>query len=355
MYFDNLNYGANLQAYALRRVVSAMGFQAEMISFYNGSATKYVLSRLKRAAKSRSPFMKRIKARKDAVLRFNREIPHSKIYFPETLGQAGRAYDVLIVGSDQVWNPDWINPFYALDFAGDKPTIAYAASVGKTRLDDEQKQKLRHALDNTAYISVREKESVPMLAELTPKELCCALDPTLLLRREDWDALCSARIVEDDYLFCYFLGSDESFRTAAAAYAAHKGLKLVTLPYLNGKHRAVDDGFGDLRLYDVSPEDFLSLIKYASFVMTDSFHGAVFCHLYERPFVVAGGNHGGMGCRMRSLTELFGTEARYIRDGEPLSLERLLSLENSTAEPKRDSCEAMREQSLHFLKGALER
>lgn len=175
----------------------------------------------------------------------------------------------------------------------------------------------------------------------------------MLLRREEWDEICADRIPPRDYLFCYFLGDDKGLRRIAKAYAEHEGLMLVTLPYLNGKHRDADEDFGECCLFDVSPESFLSLIKYAAFVMTDSYHGTIFSHLYEKPFVASGGDHGGMGCRIRSITILLGTTERYIIDSEQISLEKLLALGRDPIHPDWSSCETMRERSLNYLKESL--
>lgn len=75
------------------------------------------------------------------------------------------------------------------------------------------------------------------------------------------------------------MGDNEHLRELAYECARKNGLKVVTLPYLNLTYRSVDEGFGDYALFNVSPNDFLSLIKYASFIITDSFHASVF-HIY---------------------------------------------------------------------------
>ena len=208
---------------------------------------------------------------------------------------------------------------------------------------------MKAVLERTQYISIREKESISALKDLTDKPIEHVLDPTMLLKKEEWDNICEERMVEGDYLFCYFLGNNENIRKVAKEYAVSKELRLVTLPFLNGKYRAVDDGFGDILLYDVSPNQFLSLIKYASFVMTDSFHATVFSHLYERLFVVSGGGKNEMGCRMKSLTELFGTEERYIMEHEDVSVERLATLSDTTLKLNWNSYEEMRQKSFEFL------
>ena len=355
MYFQNRNYGANLQAYALREVLGRMGNDAELVTYYYNTKLRRVLSVIMRRLKKNS-IPKEIAVRNAAVDRFNQAIPHSRLYYSHTIDKANREYDCFITGSDQVWNPDGINRYMALEFVSpDKRTASYVASTGKIMLNKEQKKKLKLALESTQYISIREKESIPALQELTEKEITYVLDPTMLLTAKEWDRIrTKKRLVQEDYLFCYFLGDNENLRKAARAYAEQKGLKLVTLPFLNAAYRKVDDGFGDYALYDVSPNDFLSLIKHASFVLTDSFHAAVFSHIYERPFAVSGRRENEMGCRMKSLTELFGTTNRYFVDHGDVSLEKLMALDSDSLDLDWNVYEKMKQTSMEFLKKVIE-
>ena len=355
LYYENKNYGANLQAYALQSVVAAMGMTAELLCYHYRDKLRFFLRNIKNYCKPKGMEWSNIRIRNHAIDNFNKSIPHSRLYFVNTIKKANDYYDIFITGSDQVWNPDWINPFLALEFTdASKKTIAYAASTGKIRLNREQQTRLKRAVDHTDFISIREAESIPALQELTSKPVEYVLDPTLLLSRDEWNVICSDRIVQEEYMFCYFLGNNGNLRNVAREYAKKRGLKLVTLPYLNGRYRQVDDGFGDNCLYDVSPKDFISLIKYASFVMTDSFHAAVFSHIYEREFVVSGGGKNEMGCRMISLTKLFGTEERYIREHDEVTVEVLSKLENISSKLSFDRYEAMKKHSLDFLKKVLE-
>ena len=351
LYFQNRNYGANLQAYALQEVLESMGNDVELVAYYYNTKIRKFLSDVKLKLRKNS-IAKEIAVRNIAVDRFNHAIPHSRLYYSNTIDEANKEYDCFITGSDQVWNPDWINPYMALEFvAPGKRTASYAASTGKITLNAEQQRKLKSALEGTQYISIREKDSIPALQELTDKTITYVLDPTMLLTAKEWDRICTERrIVQEDYLFCYFLGNNENLRKAAREYADAKGLKLVTLPFLNAAYRKVDDGFGDYPLYDISPADFLSLIKHASFVLTDSFHAAVFSHLYERPFAVSGRRENEMGCRMKSLTELFGTTNRYFVDHSDVSLERLNALDCDTLKLDWSAYEVMKRSSLEFLK-----
>lgn len=350
LYYQNRNYGANLQAYALQSILQSMDNEVNVVPYYYKTWIYRILSIIKHSLECKDSVNYLIKERNRAVDRFNSSIPHSKVYYSNTIHKANKEYDCFIAGSDQVWNPDWINPYMALAFAdSSKRTASYAASIGKITLNTEQISRLKPVVERTQYISIREKESIPALEALTDKPIEHVLDPTMLLRKEQWDEICADRMVEGKYMFCYFLGNNENLREVAIEFAAMKKLQLVTLPYLNGKYRSVDDGFGDIQLYDVSPNQFLSLIKYASFIMTDSFHATVFSHLYERAFVVSGGGKDEMGCRMKSLTELFGTEERYILEHEDVSVEKLAALPEGSLMLKWTSYEEMRQKSFEFL------
>ena len=353
-YFENTNYGGNLQAYALQKMVNSWGYDAVMISYYNGTRLHRALAQIKHMFRKIDKVSINVRKRRRTIAAFTQTIPHSKIYYVDTIFQANKVFDSFITGSDQVWNPDWLNRLTSLDFVDKKKTtVAYAASTGRVSLNPEEKEKLRRAIANTKHISIREKESIPSLQELTHKKIEAVLDPTLLYRGKEWNTICSERIVNEDYLFCYYLGGNENLRKTAVEYAKRRGLKVVALPYLNGKYRIVDDGFGDYALYEISPQDFLSLIRYASFVMTDSFHAAVFSHLYEREFIVSSERDNEMGCRLKSLTELFGTVERYVADHDMVTIDRLVSLEQLPSQLKWEQYELIRQRSIVFLKEAL--
>lgn len=354
LYYKNLNYGGNLQAYALCTVLKSINHTPEVLPYYNHSRAYEMLSNIKQSIRKKNTLDSLLSKRNCAMKRFADSIPHSNVYYSNTIHKANKKYDCFITGSDQVWNPDWINRYMALQFADEsKLTAAYAASTGRITLDDVQKEKLKAAIAHTKHISIREKASIPALRELTDKEIDYVLDPTMLLTRAQWDEVCSNRIVEGEYLFCYFLGGNENLRKAAKEFARKKHFRIVTLPYLNAAYRQVDDGFGDEQLYHVSPKDFLSLIKHASFVLTDSFHAAVFSHIYEKEFAVSGNKESEMGCRMQSLTELFGTGNRYFRDFEMLSAEALCALNEQPMKMNYEKYEEMRNHSLDFLKKVL--
>ena len=341
IYYKNSNYGANLQAYALALYLEHMGYDAEQIccslyrpelfsaGFRRLSHIKrlklivrkalYGMTQTKNRLLSECPQYHRCVRRQKKIYNFNsKRIRHSKVvYYSYEHPMIAENYDVFISGSDQVWNTQWgVVPIYFLNCV-QKPKIkmSYAASLGKEQLSEDDIAVYKKYLADYDAISVREEDAVALLKDAAPMAAEWVVDPTLLLSREDWDGICGERMVQEPYLFCYFLGMDTEERNLAAAYAKEHRLKLVTMPFLleemfrDRAFRKFEKKFGDEQLYDVSPEQFLSLIRYADCVFTDSFHGALFSGLYQREYFIFG--RGQMGSRIVSLTKLYETPEHY--------------------------------------------
>lgn len=374
MFHNSTNYGGNLQAYALCHALEQLGFHAEQLRFdcyadcYNLPAMSQAKFRFLRAVKRPIKcVIEKLRPGKDgsqdcalldAFHRFNYELtPHSgKVYSAWNMKQALTNYDGFISGSDQVWNPRWYTPPFFLDFVPDgTPKLAYAASIAQDQLPQWVQNLYRKHLKSFTAVSVREEAALSLLEGIAPGKVEFVLDPTLLLSRQDWDQICAPRQVEEKYIFCYFLGDDATMRQTAAAYAKSHGLKLVTIPNATGLVHENDRDFGDLQLAAPSPEEFISLIRYADQVFTDSFHASVFSLLYQRQFCVfARSGHKAMGSRLDSLTALFQVEDRFCNSSHKSTLsyvESLPPIDYSLPNPK---LEAARESSLHFLKSNLQ-
>lgn len=342
-YHNNNNYGGVLQSYALCRVLQDMGHSAQQISFAMQLPTVPIQKRafFFRALTAPRSIVRRMLSRnisRDLATRSNavadfrcNKIPHTQtIYTGETITQIASAYDGYITGSDQVWNPIWYQSAYMLDFVPPtKRKISYAASLGQSQLTQEQKALFASSLSSFCGISVREESAVDLLQDISPVPVQWVLDPTLLLSAQQWDEVCPNRLIKEDYLFCYFLGNDPKERKLAKKYARKHKLKLVTLPYLSNKFSKEDLFFGDTRLFAVSPGDFISLIKHASVVFTDSFHASVFSNIYSIPyFAFPRQSHPGMNARIYSLTALFGTQDCFC-DGDNKQTLAYLEAHNS--------------------------
>lgn len=376
-YYNSTNYGGNFQAYALVNCLISLGVDAQQICIprirttskksklkrllKNGpiillNAIKFRTKRLWISLRAQSQ-IKKIKVferRKKSFETFNKNIiSHSKdIFCLNTLKKAIPDYDVFITGSDQVWNFIGETSAYFLDFVpSDKIKMSYAASIAKNSLTKEQKEIFKKSLKDYKAVSVREPSAVKLLEGLSPVEVKTTLDPTLLLRKEDWDEVCADRVIEEEYCFCYFLGDNKKERKIATDFAKKHHLKLAFIPHATG----VDISLPDLKmkgekLYDVSPEQFLSLIKHAKYVFTDSFHAVVFSNIYQKQyFVFNRSKKGEMSSRIVDITALFNQSERFCAGKERETLEYVESLSEIDYSQPNEKFEQLKKESIEFL------
>ena len=366
-YYGNYNYGGLLQAYALTEYLLSNGYDAEQICFIppkkdNGNVDfktrlRWKLSALKGKAlrlftKIRyKNILRSIEERNRAFLNFTEIIKHSdKVYDRNTLSETNGIYDIFIAGRDQIWNLLWYSPEYFLSFVDEgKTKVSYAASLPQRELTPEQEKIVKRHLSDFTAVSVRESQAVDLLKTIDiPSSL--TIDPTLLLTRDAWDKVCTERKVKDRYVFCYFLTNNDVERNAAKEFAEKKNLKIVTLPHLTGMVWE-DLEFGDIQLYDISPFDFISLIKHAEYVITDSFHAAVFSNIYEKQYFVFGRKGGEyMNSRITSLLFLFDAGKRFCNTRENNAAEYLLNLEDIDYSVPVPRFQELREHSEQLLR-----
>lgn len=364
-YYNSINYGGNLQAFALCKCLSNLGITAEQLAYDRFGQRNFLRSLRKIAGKSirylrtaKSWSVKNnIDKRTQKILAFNKGIiPHSKtVYTPDTISGCIAEYDAFITGSDQVWHPIAYCSAYGLEFVpSSKIKISYAASIACDQVSNEHLAVLQRSLSDFCGISVRESAAVQLLQAVAPQPIHVSLDPTLLLSREEWDEICGERRVLDPYVFCYYLGNDKIQRELATEYAKKYGLKVVTLPYLLDENIKNDRKFGDIKIFDASPADFISLVKHAAVVFTDSFHAAVFSGIYQKQFVVFDRSvRGSMGSRIVGLMELFGTEDRFCDTENRRTMEYLESLPAITYGGTFEKLTHMQTESITYLQDHL--
>ena len=371
-YYKSHNYGGLLQAYALTNVIKKLGYNVDQIA-YDGRNDNCqsvlcdsVLQEQKKNIKSRVKALGRwmldfsisgrMNKRFNAMERFGNSIPHSDmVYTQEVLRKLLDEYRYFVVGSDQVWNPQFYAPVYFCDFAKgtDAKCISYAASVSQKDLTNRQKEIYKEHMKNFSAISLRESNT-EIIQELTETKVEWVLDPTLLLNREDWDIISSERLLQEPYVFCYFLGNDPMERRLAKKFAKSQNCKLVTIPHLSGNYEKSDLGFGDEKIIAASPEEFISLIKYADYVFTDSFHATVFSHIYEKQFFVfQRAGMKGMSTRIDTLLSLFENTNRFCDTQQKQTMEYLLSCSDVNYEKEKNKFQCKKEESLNFIRRAL--
>ena len=181
----------------------------------------------------------------------------------------------------------------------------------------------------------------------------CVKRTRLIDAPEEWDDVCAGRQIKERYLFCYFLGELFIKNKDIVEFARRKGLKIVTMPYLCAS--AMQDGdFGDYRIYDAGPSEFLSYIKYADYVFTDSFHASVFSLIYHKIFFVFDRrSYTGMNNRITSLLNLFGIQDRYCSSKGKATLEYIESVSCMKYSQPSLELEMAKARSLRYLKDCL--
>lgn len=364
MFHHSFNYGGILQAYSLTQCLLKRGIKAEQIRYNHFSAfplKERVKIKIKRIIMIiRNPVYfdtsKRINKRNRIVFRASEEIvPHSnKVYTEKTISSCVKDYSVFITGSDQVWHGEW--PAYFLAFVPPgKRKIAYAASTGKSKLLDADIKSIHDYTKDYHAISVREKDTKEELSKaLSARKIEFVLDPTLLLEKTDWEKITTHKIVGGKYLFCYFLGTDKRMRSIGTEYGRKYGLKVVSIPHMQGRVNTSDLNFGDIQSFNATPQDFLSYIKYADIVFTDSFHATVFSQIFNTQYIVFGrSEQKEMNNRVETLTDIFNTRYRFITEDKQFDLEYVEKLENIDYSIVSDKFEILRKKSIDFLLNSL--
>ena len=226
-------------------------------------------------------------------------------------------FDSVLVGSDQLWLPAGLaTNFYNLRFVPDSINkIAYAASFGVSEIPSYQVKRTVQYLNRIEHISVREHSGQKIIKDLTERDVPVIVDPTLVIPKESWDEMIpSDRRIQEDYIFCYFLGNNPDQREEARKLSRATGLKIVTLRHMD-EFIASDESFGDYAPYDVGPAEFVNLIRHASYVCTDSFHGSVFSIMNHKQFVsfnrYGNNSKNSRNSRLDSLFSQLGVQRRF--------------------------------------------
>ena len=372
--YDTKNFGSQLQVLATIRKIEELGYESETIRYKKKLTPTFVLQTIPRlfnvsfikaklhSKNKRKQIEKHPDIARNVLIRnerFNKFVEKyftnlSKPYngWENLVRESSKNYDAFLCGSDQLWLPNNLGShFYTLEFAPDnKPKIAYATSFGVSRIPDGQKKATAKYLNRFQNLSTREIAGQKIIKELTGKTAQVVCDPTLLFDAKGWEQMLpKKKVVEEPYVFCYFLGTNEEHRAAANEFKKKTGLKIVTCPYLDN-FVETDQNFGDIQLFDMDAADFVNLIRHAEYILTDPFHGSVFSILNHKKFMTfnrfnAGAN--SRNSRIDSLCTLLGlSERRYNRD--IMNVEK--DIDYRAVEEK---LEKLRADSIKYLKTAL--
>lgn len=302
------NFGAALQAYALEKFLTMQGYDCEYINYIcENVENRYRYSN----SKSIKGFIRRqfAKKRDKSFQHFRKKIRiSSKKFSRGNIAEANKEYDMFIVGSDQVWNYKLNgNDFtYLLNFSN-KPRVAYASSIGLDDIEEEFREEYFTNLSKFETIMVRELSAKSIIDKLGISSSQVVLDPSFLLTDEYWEKMTYTPNVKD-YILFYVFDSNNIKKFCDKYVDILKGQKFVKF---GGGINLCD--FIDLRtkvMYTTGPRDFLSYLRNAKLVVTDSFHATVFSIIFKTPFVVFYRNRAGKDARIHELLKIANLDKR---------------------------------------------
>lgn len=213
--------------------------------------------------------------------------------------------DGYICGSDTIFCIDefgFDDGYYANYECMKGRAVAYAASFGDAVFSDSSLDTLKVMMNNFKALGLREDTLLKYISENVSGPVQRVLDPTLLLGNEDYDQLATERLESSRYLLLYARRYNPKMEEYAEKVASEKGLKIIEISL-----RAVNAGKKNRRMfYEAGVEEFISLVKYADIVVTNSYHGMIFSIQYKKPFKIF--TREQCDTKISELIELLGIE-----------------------------------------------
>ncbi|TJY02325.1 polysaccharide pyruvyl transferase family protein [Lactobacillus amylovorus subsp. animalium] len=297
-WFHYENYGTALQAVALQKYLKTIGQQPELIdipiitpnksSNHKKMILKLIWTKVKNKIDQKiikliyqSKQEERTQKFKDIIYKnfsVSKQIKNYQDFIVKSNG-----YDLLICGSDQIWNPSWCNDYYLANYNQIlTPKISYAPSLGVKKIPDQYKGAYYNALKNFNSLSVREKNAQQDIVNTLGLNCAVVVDPVLLLTRNEWsEFIFDKGDNKEKYILCYLLSDNANHWRAVQKFAHDHNMKLkiftmTTQSYIQKGEKIINAG----------PSDFLSYIKNAQYILTDSFHACVFSVIFHKNFSV---------------------------------------------------------------------
>lgn len=379
-FHSQLNYGGVLQAYAMQMALQEMGHDAVVIDRWTEARNAHLFG----------PFLNNWKGWIGTLIRgfagmgtFGRLFRHwytirfvrqklnlTPYHFyewkdaPKELG-----VDVILVGSDQVWNGHWGRPrSYLLEGAPSMPAVAYAASFGMRTLPEELIPAYRDGFQRFKAISVREAEGIG-LVESQGTTATHVVDPTLLLEPSIWKTKVKCSTKQKRMLVCYLLAEDvDELYPQLYAFAKAQRCKVkvlvdgYTLPFpktlsqiIQRVKHMVRNVFSPVKLeLAAGPQEFLNAFANATWVLSDSFHAVMFSSIFGKNVRILRPKNEfrqKMFARIEEFAQQAVAEGELIADDVPSALASLV--EEQPLQFNAEFIARRRAESKAWLEGAL--
>lgn len=326
----NGNYGTVLQAYALQKfLMKNTKYYIENID-YNPDVKAKIINLIKSRNSLSLIFEKLDYYIANKIARNNYEIENRKRRFsdfllnemnlsekyknPKEIEIIKDKYDIYICGSDQIWSPVLLNPVYYFSFLdSNKKLISYAPSFGVSCIKNSKKEEISGYLKKFNHISVREENGAKIIYELIGRKVEYVVDPTLLISKEEWDKIASIRLIQENYIICYFLSYKKEYSELIDKLSLKTGYKVAIICTTEETYKT-----NYKKIIDCGPKEWVSLIKNAKLVLTDSFHGCVFSTIYKKDFYLFkrfnDNNNKSQNSRIYNFINMLDLSERLIDD-----------------------------------------
>ena len=352
-FYNSLNYGGVLQAYALQKKLLEYGIKNEIINYMNGDypiaykiiqsipcedfrrypyMIKHVIDKKKKGFIANNERRSKFNSFKEGYVKTS-----SLVYNAKQFDAINEKYDAFLCGSDQVWNPGnklLPNPFYSLSFTS-KSKYSYAAALARKNITWLQMQFIKKELMKYSMISVREKFAKDILERTLNKTTTLTCDPVYLLEPKEWFELASEPICKKKYIYDYRLGaelkSDDvkiNVRELGYEYIFDNG----TLP--------------------MGPREWIWVIQNAECIITNSFHALAFSVLFQKKVILLKrkeiNKYDDMNIRLLDLLNILELKIR-LSDADINTIDKVLSMEVEY-DMALQKLEELREESFEFLR-----
>lgn len=364
-YHSAYNYGSVMQTFGTIKTLNKLGYEVETIDYRTPSQTLWYQTDFSFRKGLRDMILNfgfkiHSKERKERARKFENFIssnlcPSASRYTTWDQIRLVDNYEILVSGSDQIWNFDCgefrsepieaIYPYF-LKFGNPKKRIAYASSFGVQTY--RFVQKYAKLLDGYDYLSTREPKIAEYIRRITGREITHVCDPTWLLTKKEWGELPGLYVpkVSRKYILMYILGGAHYWKKAWLPAIKTLAQKLgcdvyciSPLNYLNSTNINMLDNAG--------PLDIMSYMRNAELIITNTFHGTIIPINIEVPFFSCQVEPGG---RQGQMLEYCGLEDRIINDPSDIASLEEIGLDFTYA---REKISALREKSIEYLRNAL--
>lgn len=313
------NYGAMLQCYALWAYLKRKEPGIEVIDYRNPRIEKwyrvlpYFEKNILRWGKRiwmRIPDYIWMMRRRKRFFDFRKKINFSMRYSYSGLMNHDNVYDLIISGSDQLFNPDTTIGFddvYFLMMPGNYIHSTYAVSLGDIHKKEFQSKDFLSRIEEIQYVSVREEDAYEYLNSIGIRARY-DVDPTFLLSSEEWE--CFGEEIElklpDKYIVLYYVQKNDDLIKAALTIAKFKSMPIL---YFDHELKLPVKAFF---VGTQGPCGFIKIINHADIVVTSSFHASAFASIFQKELVMM--LHATTGSRVKSLAGLLGVSERIFID-----------------------------------------